>query len=48
VFAREPEAKGVSSKALADAMGRLFKSEKIWNEPYGRNNRESHRVALNE
>ena len=46
VFAREPEAKGVSSKALADAMGRLFKSEKIWNEPHGRADRESYRVAL--
>jgi RecA-family ATPase len=48
VFAKETEAQQarVSSKALADAMGRLFKSEKIWNEPYGRSNRKSYRVAL--
>jgi RecA-family ATPase len=47
VFAREPEAQQakMSSKALADAMMRLFRTEKIWNEPYGRNNRNSHRIA---
>jgi RecA-family ATPase len=48
VFAREPEANGMSSKALADAMARLFKSEKIRNEPYGRGNRGSHRIAPRE
>jgi RecA-family ATPase len=47
LFAKEPEANGVSKDALADAMARLFKSETIWNEPCGRRaSRGSCRIAL--
>jgi RecA-family ATPase len=47
-FAREDEAKraGVNSKSLEAAMRRLFKAEKIENEPYGRPARPNHRIAL--
>jgi RecA-family ATPase len=47
LFAREDEAKklGLTSKALEAAMRRLFKDEKVWNEPYGRPARPSYRVA---
>jgi RecA-family ATPase len=45
LFAREDEAKklALSGKALEAAMRRLFKAEKITNEPYGR--RPSYRIA---
>ena len=35
LFAKEPEAEkaGISASALSDATGRLFRTEKIWNEP---------------
>jgi hypothetical protein len=41
LFAKEDEAKkaGLNSKNLADAMRRLFKTGKIWNEPYKKSNR---------
>jgi RecA-family ATPase len=47
-FAREDEAKrtGLNSKSLEAAMRRLFKTEKIENEPYGRPSRPNHRIAL--
>ena len=47
-FAREDEAKraGVNSKSLEAAMRRLFKAEKIENEPYGRPSRPNHRIAV--
>jgi RecA-family ATPase len=47
-FAREDEAKraGLNSKSLEAAMRRLFKVEKIENEPYGRPSRPHHRIAL--
>jgi RecA-family ATPase len=47
LFAREEEARklGLTSKALEAAMRRLFKTETIWNEPYGRPARGSHRIA---
>jgi RecA-family ATPase len=47
-FAREDEAKraGRNSKSLEAAMRRLFKTEKIENEPYGRPSRPNHRIAL--
>jgi RecA-family ATPase len=47
-FAREDEAKRamLTSKDLEAAMRRLFKAEKIWNEPYGRPSRQSHHIAL--
>jgi hypothetical protein len=46
-FAKEKEAKdaGLNSKALADAMRRLFAANKIWNEPYGRQDRPNYRLA---
>jgi RecA-family ATPase len=46
IFAREDEAKqaGLNNKIFEAAMRRLFKAEKIWNEPYGR--RPSYRIAL--
>ena len=48
LFAREDEAKraGLNSKSLEAAMRRLFKTEKIKNEPYGRPSRPNHRIAL--
>jgi RecA-family ATPase len=48
LFAREEEAKqaALNSKAFEAAMRRLFKNGKIWNEPYGRQSRGSHRLAL--
>jgi RecA-family ATPase len=48
LFAREDEAKrvAVNGKALEAAMRRLFKAEKIWNEPYGKPSRPHHRLAL--
>jgi RecA-family ATPase len=47
-FVQEDEAKraALTSKALEGAMRRLFKAEKIWNEPYGRPSRPNHRIAL--
>jgi hypothetical protein len=47
-FAREDEAKRatLNSKSLEAAMRRLFKAEKIWNEPYGRPSRPYHHIAL--
>jgi RecA-family ATPase len=47
-FAREDEAKraGLNSKSLEAAMRRLFKAEKIENEPYGRPSRPYHHIAL--
>jgi RecA-family ATPase len=47
-FAQEEEAKraALTSKHLEAAMRRLFKAEKIWNEPYGRPARISHRLAI--
>jgi RecA-family ATPase len=47
-FAREEEAvrAGLSSKSLEAAMRRLFKTGKIWNEPYGKASRPHHRIAL--
>jgi RecA-family ATPase len=47
-FAREDEAKraGVNSKSLEAAMRRLFKAEKIENEPYGRPSRLHYRIAI--
>jgi RecA-family ATPase len=47
-FAREDEAKrtGLNSKSLEAAMRRLFKTEKIENQPYGRPSRPNHRIAL--
>jgi RecA-family ATPase len=48
VFAAEEEARAerIHSRAFAEAMRRLFKADKIWNEPYGRSNRESFRLAI--
>jgi RecA-family ATPase len=50
LFAKEDEAikAGLSSKNLAAAMRELFKAEKIWNEPYGRPSRPSHRIMVKE
>ena len=47
LFAKEPEAKtaGFNSKALEAAMRRLFKAEKIWNEPCGKPSRQTFRIA---
>jgi RecA-family ATPase len=47
LFAREAEAKraGLNGKALDAAMRRLFASERIWNEPYGRPSRLNYRIA---
>jgi hypothetical protein len=47
-FVKEDEAKraGISSKVLEAAMLRLFKAEKIWNEPYGKPSRPHHRIAI--
>lgn len=41
----EPKRAGITSKQLADAMRRLFKDGKIWNEPCGRPSRPAHRIA---
>jgi RecA-family ATPase len=48
LFAREPLAKaaGLTNKALAAAMSRLFAAVKIWNEPCGRPSRPQYRIAL--
>jgi RecA-family ATPase len=51
VFAKEEEASkaALGSKNLTDAMRRLFKAEKIWNEPYGgRPSRPSFRIMIKE
>lgn len=47
-FAREDEAKraNLNSKDLEAAMRRLFKIEKIWNEPYGKPSRQHFRIAI--
>ena len=47
-FAREDEAKraALNSKSLEAAMRRLFKVEKIENEPYGRPSRLHYRIAV--
>jgi RecA-family ATPase len=47
LFAKEQEAKnaGLNSKVLDAAMLRLFKAEKIWNEPCGKPSRPAHRLA---
>jgi len=47
VFAQEDIAKkaGVTSKALADAMRRLFAAGRIWNEPCGYPYRPQYRIA---
>jgi RecA-family ATPase len=47
-FANEDEAKkaGLTNKHFADAMRRLFKAGKIWNEPYGRKDRPNYRLAI--
>jgi hypothetical protein len=48
LFAREDEAKraAVNGKALEAAMRRLFKAEKISNEPCGKPSRPHYRLAL--
>jgi RecA-family ATPase len=48
VFAREDEAKQarLSSKAFEAAMRRLFKANRIWNEPTGKPSRPSYRLAI--
>jgi RecA-family ATPase len=47
IFAKEDEAKvaTLNSKDLANAMRRLFKAGKIWNEPCGKPSRPSFRLA---
>jgi hypothetical protein len=48
VFAEEELAKKahLDSRALADAMRRLFTANKIWNEPCGRRDRGQFRIAI--
>jgi RecA-family ATPase len=48
IFAKEDEAKRarLNSRTLEAAMRRLFKSGKIWNEPYGKPSRPHYRIAL--
>ncbi len=48
MFSREAEAKesNLTSLMLADAMRRLFKAGRIWNEPCGKPSRPSSRIAL--
>jgi RecA-family ATPase len=48
VFAEEGEAKkaGVGKAALLAAMRRLFETDVIWNEPWGRPSRPHFRIAL--
>jgi RecA-family ATPase len=48
MFAREDEATkvGITGKNLEVAMRSLFKSGKIWNEPYGKPSRPSYRIAF--
>jgi RecA-family ATPase len=48
LFAAEEEARAekIHSRGFAEAMRRLFKANRIWNEPYGRSNRESYRLAI--
>jgi RecA-family ATPase len=48
LFAKEDEAKSamLDNKALADAMRRLFRDGKIWNEPYGKPSRQSYHIAV--
>jgi RecA-family ATPase len=47
LFAREDEAKnaGISRRALEAAMMRLFKADKIKNEPYGPPSKSRYRIA---
>jgi RecA-family ATPase len=47
LFAREEEAKGagLNSKSLEAAMRRLFRAEKIWNEPCGKPSRLTYRIG---
>ena len=47
LFAREDEAKraGLTNRSFEDAMRRLFKTGKIWNEPYGKASRQHYRLA---
>jgi RecA-family ATPase len=47
LFAQEEEAKraGLTTKMLEGAMRRLFQSNTIWNEPYGRPARLNYRIA---
>src|SRR5262249_57303608 len=47
LFAKEQEAKnaGLKSKSLEATMLRLFKTDKIWNEPCGKPSRPSFRIA---
>jgi RecA-family ATPase len=47
-FAKEDEAKRamLNSKAFEAAMRRLFKANKIWNEPYGKPSRQHFRIAV--
>ena len=47
-FAKDPEFKGVKKEAFAEAMRRLFASNKIRVEPYGRPSREYSRIAEND
>jgi RecA-family ATPase len=48
LFAREDEAKraAIGSKALTDAMRRLFQVGKVWNEPCGKPSRPAFRLAI--
>jgi hypothetical protein len=48
VFAEEELAKTahLDSRALTDAMRRLFAANRIWNEPCGRRDRGQFRVAI--
>jgi RecA-family ATPase len=50
LFAAEEEAKAekIHGRAFAEAMRRLFKAGRIWNEPYGRPSRPSYRLAAKE
>jgi RecA-family ATPase len=46
VFVKEQEAKGLRKEDLANAMLRLFRDTKIRNEPHGRSDRNSFRLAV--
>jgi hypothetical protein len=48
LFAKEDEAKkaGLNGKHFEPAMRRLFKAEKIWNEPCGTPSRPSFKLVL--
>jgi len=48
VFSKEDEAKrgGITAKMLENAMMRLFKSGKVWNDNHGRLSRPRYHLAL--